>query len=102
MKLSWPFADAMWRLPGDSLDVCARGLERLFDTWNLQPSQQFRMVLDKSLQVSSGGRLANGVSHVERIEIAVIDNRIHGVEADVISIDVKGLGPTQLTNGLLS
>ena len=62
---------------------------------------QFRMTLDEGVDAVRLGRLADGRGHVERVEIAGVDEAVHGAEVDVIGIHVIGLLPAGLPHRLI-
>ena len=61
----------------------------------LTVADQFRMALDERVDAVRLGRLADGRGDVERVEIAGVDEAVHGAEADVVGIDVVGLLPAR-------
>ena len=86
-------------LAGDLRDGVAGDGERLVDAGDAHGSLKFRMTLDEGVHAVRGGRLADGRGYVEGVEIAGVDEAVHGAEVDVIGVDVVGLFPAGLTYG---
>ena len=57
------------------------------------------MLFDERLHGTRLRRQANGVGHVDRVEVAGRQEPIHRFEADVIGIDMVGLRPAQFHDG---
>ena len=57
------------------------------------------MALDEGLEIGGCGRLADGVGHVDRVEVAGVDEAIHGLEVDVVGVHVVRPFPAQLAHG---
>ena len=57
------------------------------------------MTVEERLDIGERGRLADGVGHIERVEVAGIDEAVHRAQIDVVRIHVIGSRPTELSNG---
>ena len=88
-------------LVGDPHDGVAVDGERLADAGNAHGALQFRMTLDEGVDAIRFGRLADGRRHVERVEIAGVDEAVHRAEVDVVGIHVIGLRPAGLPHCLI-
>ena len=63
-----------------------------------QPADQLGMPVGEGLDRVRGGRLADGVGHVDGVEIAGGEEAVHGFQADVVGVDVVGLLPAQFAH----
>ena len=88
-------------LVGDPHDGVAVDGEGLADAGDAHRALEFRMALDEGVDAIRLGRLADGGGHVERVEIAGVDEAVHGAEVDVVGIHVIGLRPAGLPHGLV-
>ena len=86
-------------LRGDCLDRLPRGRERLGDSGDAQPPDQLRMAAHERFHVRRRGGLADGRGDVQRVEIAGIDEAVHGAQVDVIGVHVVGMFPAQFADG---
>src|ERR1019366_5054127 len=83
-------------LAGDVRDGFAVDGERLADARDAHCPLEFRVALDESVDAVRLRRLADGRGYVERVEIAGIDEAVHGAQVDVIGVHVVGLLPARL------
>ena len=56
------------------------------------------MPVDECTHLGHLGRLTDGAGNIQRVEIAGIDEAIHGTEIDMVGIDVVRLLPAQRTH----
>src|ERR1035438_10033636 len=75
-------------LESDARNGLAVEGEGFADARDADGSKEFRMTLDESLDAIRLGRLADGRGYIERVEIASLDEAVHGAEVDVIGIHV--------------
>ena len=88
-------------LVGDLHDGVAVDGEGLADAGNAHRALQLRMALDEGVDAVRLGRLADGRGHIERVEIAGVDEAVHRAEVDVVGIHVIGLRPAGLPHRLI-
>ena len=93
------FLDGKKILAGDRLDRLPRGRERLGDSRDAQPPDQLRMPPHERFHVRRRGGLADGRGDVQRVEIAGVDEAVHGAQVDVIGVHVVGMFPAQFADG---
>src|ERR1035437_8469283 len=88
-------------LADDVRDGFAVDGEGLGDAGDAHGSLEFRMTLDESLDAVRLGRLADGRGYVQRVEIACLDEAVHGTQVDVIGVHVVRLFPARLPHRLI-
>src|ERR1017187_8764590 len=87
-------------LAEDARDGLAVEREGFADARDAHGSQEFRMTSGESLDAIRLGRLADGRGYIERVEIAGLDEAIHGAEVDMIGVHVVRVFPARLPHRL--
>ena len=88
-------------LRSDLFERIAGEKNRFFDSLDVKRTEEFRMVLEKTMDVVRRGLLAYRVGHIDRKEVRTAQEAIDGFEADMVRIGVPGKGPTRFPDGML-
>ena len=82
-------------LGGGRFDALASRLERLVDSIDLDPTEEFRVARDQAVDGRALGCLADGVRDVQGEEVARVEIAVDSVQIDVIGVHVVGTRPSK-------
>lgn len=103
MPVDFPgILDCEQELSRDPFNLGAGGLKRRRDVRDRDRSDEFRVRFHKGVRGFRGRWLADRVCHVDREKIRVWEETIHGLQADVIRIDMPASRPAASFYGSLS
>ena len=84
---------------GDALDIGGGGGDGSIDARDRNVADQLGMIFDERRERFRIGGLADGVGDIDSVEIGMGHEAIDGFEADMIGVDVIGLGPVEGFDG---
>jgi hypothetical protein len=66
-----------------------------------QPARQLRMPRDEGIHIRRRRRLADFRGHIQRIEIARVDEAVHGAQVNVVGVHMIRQFPGELAHRLI-